>query len=203
MVELHLHKPKLYKFIYSRSYGSFKDSLMFSYSVASNVEMMGELWIGRDAIGSWGARGTGGIVKTHENRGSSGWDLNSGIRRTKQRCQPLDLRDGSRYCLCVNVYCTTATGCQPSCSWQIYIIYHITYHVIISYIISYYIIYHVISYHISYRIISCISYHRSYHVSCIMSYHIVYHIIYHVISYHIISYIIILATPELTVPTVI
>jgi len=24
------------------------------------------------------------------------------------------------YCLCVNVYCTTATGCQPNCSWQIY-----------------------------------------------------------------------------------
>ena len=26
------------------------------------------------------------------------------------------------YCLCVNVYCTTATGCQPNCSEQIYII---------------------------------------------------------------------------------
>jgi len=24
------------------------------------------------------------------------------------------------YCLCVNVYCTTATGCQPNCSQQIY-----------------------------------------------------------------------------------
>jgi len=24
------------------------------------------------------------------------------------------------YCLCVNVYYTTATGCQPNCSWQIY-----------------------------------------------------------------------------------
>jgi hypothetical protein len=24
------------------------------------------------------------------------------------------------YCLCVNVYCTTATGCFPNCSWQIY-----------------------------------------------------------------------------------
>jgi len=22
----------------------------------------------------------------------------------------------SMYCLCVNVYCTTATGCQPNCS---------------------------------------------------------------------------------------
>jgi hypothetical protein len=27
------------------------------------------------------------------------------------------------YCLCVNVYCTTATGCQPNCS---YLIYHIS-----------------------------------------------------------------------------
>jgi hypothetical protein len=27
--------------------------------------------------------------------------------------------------LCVNVYCTTATGCQPNCSWQIY---NISYH---------------------------------------------------------------------------
>ena len=25
----------------------------------------------------------------------------------------------SLYCLCVNVYCTTATGWQPNCSWQI------------------------------------------------------------------------------------
>jgi hypothetical protein len=24
------------------------------------------------------------------------------------------------YCLCVTVYCTTATGCQTNCSWQIY-----------------------------------------------------------------------------------
>jgi hypothetical protein len=32
------------------------------------------------------------------------------------------------YCLCVNVYCTTATGCQPNCSWQIYHI--ITYHMV-------------------------------------------------------------------------
>jgi hypothetical protein len=29
----------------------------------------------------------------------------------------------SMYCLCVNEYCTTATGCQPNCSQQIY---HIT-----------------------------------------------------------------------------
>jgi hypothetical protein len=26
----------------------------------------------------------------------------------------------SGYCLCVNVCCTTATRCQPNCSWQIY-----------------------------------------------------------------------------------
>ena len=26
----------------------------------------------------------------------------------------------SVYCLCVNVYCTTATGCQPNCSCQFY-----------------------------------------------------------------------------------
>ena len=40
-------------------------------------------------------------------------------------------------CLCVNVYCTTATGWLPNCSEQIYhiISYHISYH-IISYIIS-------------------------------------------------------------------
>jgi hypothetical protein len=31
------------------------------------------------------------------------------------------------YCLCVNVYCTAATGCQPNCSKQIY---HIIYHII-------------------------------------------------------------------------
>jgi hypothetical protein len=31
----------------------------------------------------------------------------------------------SMYCLCVNVCCTTATGCQHNCSWQIY---HISYH---------------------------------------------------------------------------
>ena len=40
----------------------------------------------------------------------------------------------SVYCLCVNVYCTAATGCQPNCSHQIYHItsYHITsYHIIL------------------------------------------------------------------------
>jgi len=26
----------------------------------------------------------------------------------------------SVYCSCVNVYCTTTTGCQPNCSFQIY-----------------------------------------------------------------------------------
>jgi hypothetical protein len=26
----------------------------------------------------------------------------------------------SVYCLCVNLYCTTATGCRPNCSYQIY-----------------------------------------------------------------------------------
>ena len=30
----------------------------------------------------------------------------------------------SMYCLCVTLYCTTATGCQPNCSEQIY---HISY----------------------------------------------------------------------------
>ena len=28
----------------------------------------------------------------------------------------------SMYCLCVNVYCTTAIGCQPNCSYKIYYI---------------------------------------------------------------------------------
>jgi hypothetical protein len=35
------------------------------------------------------------------------------------------------YCLCVNVYCTTATGCRPNCSQQIYI-YIISYHIFTS-----------------------------------------------------------------------
>ena len=65
-------------------------------------------------------------------------------------------------CPCVNVYCTTATGCPPNCCYQIYrIIYHIA---------SYHIIYHVMSYHISYII--------SYILSYIMSWHIMYHISY-------------------------
>jgi hypothetical protein len=55
----------------------------------------------------------------------------------------------SMYYLYVNVYCTTATGCQPNCNYQIYII-------------SYRIISYIISYHItSYHIISYISYHIS------------------------------------------
>ena len=42
----------------------------------------------------------------------------------------------SVYCFCVDVYCTTASGCQPNCSYEIY------------HIISYHIIsYHIISYH--------------------------------------------------------
>ena len=76
----------------------------------------------------------------------------------------------SVYCLCVNVYCTTAT------QRQLTNIYHIiSYHIISYHIISY----HIISYHISY----IISYH-------IISYHIIsYHIIsYHIMSYHITSY---------------
>jgi len=33
----------------------------------------------------------------------------------------------SVYCWCVNVYCTTATGCQLSCSYQIYQLSHKSY----------------------------------------------------------------------------
>jgi len=32
----------------------------------------------------------------------------------------------SVYCLCVNVYCTTATRCQPNCIQQRY---HVSYHI--------------------------------------------------------------------------
>ena len=44
------------------------------------------------------------------------------------KCQGITRQDGARpalfpnklccsvYCLCVNVYCTAATGCQPNCS---------------------------------------------------------------------------------------
>jgi hypothetical protein len=32
------------------------------------------------------------------------------------------------YCFCVNIYCTTATGCEPNCSWQIYHI--VSYHIL-------------------------------------------------------------------------
>jgi len=31
----------------------------------------------------------------------------------------------SVYCLCVNVYYTTASSCQRNCSWQIYVYIHI------------------------------------------------------------------------------
>jgi hypothetical protein len=36
----------------------------------------------------------------------------------------------SVYCLCVNVYCTTATGCQPNCSYIYIYIYIYIYHII-------------------------------------------------------------------------
>jgi len=32
----------------------------------------------------------------------------------------------SMYCLCVNMYCTTATGCQPNCSQMCHIIYWVS-----------------------------------------------------------------------------
>jgi len=51
-------------------------------------------------------------------------------------------------CLWVNVYCTTATGCQPNCSWHMYRIISV-----ISYI-SYHIIYHIISIKV-YSVTSC------------------------------------------------
>jgi hypothetical protein len=81
------------------------------------------------------------------------------------------------YCLCVNVYCTAATVCQPNCSKQIYHIYHI----IISYHISY-------IYYTSY-IISYISHH---HIISYIIYilYIIYNIMYHIIISYPISYII-------------
>jgi hypothetical protein len=84
------------------------------------------------------------------------------------------------YCVCVNVYCTTATGVNPIAG---------NYHVMSYHIISYHIIsYHTISYHI---------------ISYIISYHIIYHIIsYRIISYHIISYIISYLIPHTICPTV-
>jgi hypothetical protein len=76
----------------------------------------------------------------------------------------------SVYRLCVNVYCTSATGWKPNCSLT-----NISY--IISYITSYHVIIYHIIYMVSYRIISyIISYHVSYRT-----------ISYHIISYHIIS----------------
>jgi hypothetical protein len=52
----------------------------------------------------------------------------------------------SVYCLCVNVYCTAATGRQPNCGQQIYhiisyISYDVSFHIISSYIILF-IFYH-------------------------------------------------------------
>jgi len=75
----------------------------------------------------------------------------------------------SVYCLCVNVYCTTATGCHPNCSQE--------------YILSYRIISYNISYHISYHIVS-------YRISYIVSYHIVSYLLisYRIVSFDIISY---------------
>jgi hypothetical protein len=55
----------------------------------------------------------------------------------------------SLYCLCVYVYCTTATGWLPNCSY----IYHIIHHIII-YITSHHISYRITSYHTIYYITS-------------------------------------------------
>ena len=100
------------------------------------------------------------------------------------------------YRLCVNVYCTTATGCLPNCSWQIYHI--ISYHIISYHIISHHIIsHHITSHHISYHIISyhIISYHIISHHIITSSHHIIsYHIIYHIQSHHIIYRIIFIST---------
>jgi len=58
----------------------------------------------------------------------------------------------STYCLCVNGYCTTATGCHPTAVNKYIIPHHIvSYHIIPYHIISHHIIPHHI---ISYRIIS-------------------------------------------------
>ena len=65
----------------------------------------------------------------------------------------------SVYCLCVNVYCATVTGCQTNCSYELY---HIIYH-IVSYIISYHISYHTIPYRItSYHMLSVLALTWSY-----------------------------------------
>ena len=54
----------------------------------------------------------------------------------------------SVHCLCVNVYCTTATGFKPTAGNKYTISYTISY---INHVISH-IIYHITSYHISYHI---------------------------------------------------
>ena len=96
------------------------------------------------------------------------------------------------YCLCVNVYCTTATGCKPNCN---IISYHITSHHITSHHIT---SHHITSHHIaSHRIAS----HRiaSHHITShripshriashrIASHHITSHRItsHHITSHHI------------------
>jgi len=91
----------------------------------------------------------------------------------------------SVYCLCVNVYCTNATGCNQIVVNK-YISYHISY--LVSYHIIYHILYHIISYHIIYHIIYyIIIYHiiSSYNISYIVLYLIV-----SIISYNIMSYVI-------------
>jgi hypothetical protein len=79
----------------------------------------------------------------------------------------------SVYSLCVNVNCTTATGCQPNCSWQVY---HIIYYIVILYIISHHITpHHITSHH-------TISHH-------ITPYHITpHHASHHTTSHNITSY---------------
>jgi hypothetical protein len=104
-------------------------------------------------------------------------------------CCSMLLFDGSMYCFCVNVYCTTATVCQPNWFNKFIISYHI----------SYTISYHIISYHITCHVMSChampfhaVPFHVmschvvSFHVTSrhVMSYHIIYMIWYHIISYN-------------------
>jgi hypothetical protein len=78
----------------------------------------------------------------------------------------------SVYCLCVNVYCSTATGVSTQLRLNIYhTIYHIIPYNIVSYHTSYHVSYHIIPYHIT-------------------SHHIIsYHISYHIVPYHITSWV--------------
>jgi len=84
----------------------------------------------------------------------------------------------SVYCLCVNVYCTAATGCHCKC--VLYCCYRVSTHLHLTNI-SYRIMWYGI---ISCHVVSCqiLSYHI-YHMPCHISY-----ISYHVMSNHIISY---------------